>query len=592
MNFFMSARIFFARPVSLLALAALLFGALTVASVQAAGPAGAAARADATIVGKVRVAGQPVAGVRVLPYLWDGAKKQWRKLPAAASTRVDGQYRITGLAAGRYHLLALPDSHAPYAPLWYGADVEWDHPAGLTYDPSKVPAAQIRGDEVRVTAGQLSKGHRFDLTPVGRAGAGSTSLDPLGTHPTIDVRYHPRNDANRTGDPITLTWVDPTNLRLPLLEPGVHTIQSRTSSQAGGTQEPWLDTVVDVTAADLALTLPAQAAIHGRTLLMDYTHKPGTPLVGTVAEATRAQYVRWTYPRGTVTTSMQWLRDGVPIPGATGDTYTITSADVGTVLAAEATGTRADYPTGVIRSAGQLVRATPRTDVRIQLNRSKVKFGQTDKVTVDVTVTLDDDEEPQGYGVYVHQGCSAENPSQDECFGWGQLAEQLSPTTYRLRLPARLPIQDRIYAEFLAKPHFQWRETSVPLDIRPQPSKVRLEPAKKTVQRAARAKVKVFVSAPHNQRTDIRGKVLVKAGSTTVGKTTLRPMGGKKGAKVAARKAVLRLDPVYRTGKVKLRAIFKPEKVKRTLPSNNAKVLRGDSGAKRGESKKVTLRVR
>jgi hypothetical protein len=73
MNFFMSARIFFARPISLLALAALLFGALTVASVQAAGRAGAAARADATIVGKVRVAGQPVAGVRVLPYLWDGA---------------------------------------------------------------------------------------------------------------------------------------------------------------------------------------------------------------------------------------------------------------------------------------------------------------------------------------------------------------------------------------------------------------------------------------------------------------------------------------------------------------------------------------
>ncbi len=579
-------------PLAALVTLTMAASALTVAvgapDAQAAKPAGA------TIAGKVRAAGSPVRNVDVLPYRWDTSAGKWIRLyTSEATTDATGKYQLRGLPAGRYHLLVLPSERQPYAPVWYGAAVDWNHDPRLGFDPDDVADGRIRGTEIRVAAGKKLTGHHVALTPIGRIGSASTSKDPLGDHPVIDLRYHARNDANATGAPTTLTWQRPGQLRVPLLETGTHTFFSRTSAGPGQPEEDWIETVVDVPAsADIAAQFPGQAALHARTLVMDYTHVPGTPLVGTVARTTAANLVNWTYPSGKLTTGLRWLRDGVPIPGATGATYTITAADVGKLLQSEATATRAGYTTGVVRSEARLVRETPRTAINMTLNRSKVRYGQTDKVTVDVTVTLDNGEDPQGYGVLIHQGCSEEHPYQDECFGWGEYATQLTPTTWRLQLPARIPIQDRIYAEFLPKAHYAWAETSLPLRIKPQPSKVKLTLAKKQVRRGASATAKVAITAPHNRRTDIRGTLVVKAGSSTIGKTKLRPMGGKKGERVAARKAVLRLDPVYRTGKIKLRAIFKPEKVKRSLPSNNAKVLRGDSGAKRGVSKKVTLRVR
>jgi hypothetical protein len=52
-----------------------------------------------------------------------------------------------------------------------------------------------------------------------------------------------------------------------------------------------------------------------------------------------------------VATTVQWLRDGTVIPGATGTTYRLSDADVGKALRVDVTGTKAGYTTARASSA-------------------------------------------------------------------------------------------------------------------------------------------------------------------------------------------------------------------------------------------------
>lgn len=73
---------------------------------------------------------------------------------------------------------------------------------------------------------------------------------------------------------------------------------------------------------------PLQATGHGPT--------QGLPVPGQYLTADRGT---WT-PADPETWSYQWLRDGVPIAGATGPTYLVQPADVGHALAPHVTGER------------------------------------------------------------------------------------------------------------------------------------------------------------------------------------------------------------------------------------------------------------
>lgn len=64
----------------------------------------------------------------------------------------------------------------------------------------------------------------------------------------------------------------------------------------------------------------------------------GRPALGQVLTVTPATLT----PTGT-TVGYQWVRNGVPIPGATGTTYRLTAADVGRRVTAEMTATRPQY---------------------------------------------------------------------------------------------------------------------------------------------------------------------------------------------------------------------------------------------------------
>ncbi|MBZ5739898.1 CHAP domain-containing protein [Nocardioides mangrovi] len=77
---------------------------------------------------------------------------------------------------------------------------------------------------------------------------------------------------------------------------------------------------------------------------------------------------------------VQWLRDGVPVLNATGDTYFVSGLDLGSRISAQVTLTRAGYETSVRTSLETTrVKATP----KLALTREKLSHRV--KLTVDVT---------------------------------------------------------------------------------------------------------------------------------------------------------------------------------------------------------------
>jgi len=79
-----------------------------------------------------------------------------------------------------------------------------------------------------------------------------------------------------------------------------------------------------------------------------------------------------------VTTSVQWLRDGVPVLNATGPTYQVTALDLGARITAEVTVDRYGYDR-LVEASGPtaVVRTTPRIKVAKERLKHRVKFTVT-----------------------------------------------------------------------------------------------------------------------------------------------------------------------------------------------------------------------
>ncbi len=106
-----------------------------------------------------------------------------------------------------------------------------------------------------------------------------------------------------------------------------------------GSKSGYTNTVVTsngITGVPLpSLTTSAGVAITG-------SGEPGSTLQGTGP----------TWNQLGVSSTFQWLRDGSPISGQTGLTYTVTSADIGKVLSLRATGSKSGYSDTVVTSNG------------------------------------------------------------------------------------------------------------------------------------------------------------------------------------------------------------------------------------------------
>lgn len=108
----------------------------------------------------------------------------------------------------------------------------------------------------------------------------------------------------------------------------------------------------------------------------------GTAVVGNTLSGTSSEW-----GPAPVTLSYQWLRNGVPVVGAIGPSYELTTADLGATLALRVTGTKPGYETAIATSAAtspvslSAWTATPRPRIKGQ-----PKLGRTLRAVLGVWV--------------------------------------------------------------------------------------------------------------------------------------------------------------------------------------------------------------
>ncbi|WP_205472699.1 family 78 glycoside hydrolase catalytic domain [Nocardioides sp. SYSU D00038] len=86
-----------------------------------------------------------------------------------------------------------------------------------------------------------------------------------------------------------------------------------------------------------------------------------------------------------LTYARQWLRNGVAIAGATGETYRVVAADAGTRLSVRVTATKDGLAPGAATSAPTAPVAKAASTTRSTVSKGKVKAGKKVKVTATVT---------------------------------------------------------------------------------------------------------------------------------------------------------------------------------------------------------------
>jgi hypothetical protein len=106
----------------------------------------------------------------------------------------------------------------------------------------------------------------------------------------------------------------------------------------------------------------------------------GNPAVGRTLTA-----VPGGWDQGGLTYAYQWLRDGVPVAGATSASFPLGAEDVGHRLSVQVTATRADGAAGVARSAETRPVTKAPSRVKASLDRTPTAGGRT-KVVVRVPV--------------------------------------------------------------------------------------------------------------------------------------------------------------------------------------------------------------
>lgn len=107
----------------------------------------------------------------------------------------------------------------------------------------------------------------------------------------------------------------------------------------------------------------------------------GTAMVGRRLSATTG-----TWSAAGAATSVQWLRDGVVVPGATGTSYAVRPADIGTRLSVRVTATRAGHADGRATSAATAAVAKAVTTLRVTAPK-RARAGKPVKVTVAVSAS-------------------------------------------------------------------------------------------------------------------------------------------------------------------------------------------------------------
>jgi hypothetical protein len=144
--------------------------------------------------------------------------------------------------------------------------------------------------------------------------------------------------------------------------------------------------LVEVTSSDQSTTVPDVAATD---VTIARKAAPLATTLPTVTGTAKAGYVlAATTPSWSVegvTDAYQWFSGGTPIAGATGTTYAVTPADVGSHLSVTVSGSRATYLTGTTSSASTVEVAGATTVTTAKKKAVTTKRGK--RVTLTVTVS-------------------------------------------------------------------------------------------------------------------------------------------------------------------------------------------------------------
>jgi hypothetical protein len=275
-------------------------------------------------------AGVPLADVEVNAYCPDHGGAVWR-FCRTASTDATGQYTVEMLSRGEYRL-GFTDLSWTYPPEYY-ADVE---------------AVHLGTSIFSTTIGETI------TMPVVRMGTDDPVGEPLTMEvaPSIDgtpaVGQTLKVDRGRwSPDSVTYSF---------------QWLRGATAI-AGATRDRYVPVPADRgTTLSVRVTVTGAAASES-VVTAGVRVRPGTlsnftapSIKGVPVPGTVLRLVRGDWGPDPVTLTIQWLRNGKPVPGSTGSAYRLTRADRGKVVAARVTASKPGYKDLTLVAKTQRVR--------------------------------------------------------------------------------------------------------------------------------------------------------------------------------------------------------------------------------------------
>ncbi|GAB4004158.1 hypothetical protein [Nocardioides ultimimeridianus] len=207
------------------------------------------------------------------------------------------------------------------------------------------PVAADRGKTITVTVtGTLAGGY----PPVSRTSAATAAVRGVLTSATPTISGTPKVGSTLTANPGA--WSPTPSFSYQWSVDGTPVPGATAATYAPGSADLGKAVTVAVTGAlsgyvtTTKASAPTAAVTTGQLTAAAPTIS-GTAIVGRTLSAVTGTW------SPTPSFTYQWLRAGVPIPGATGATYRLVAADTGKQITAQVTGTRDGYATTTLGSA-------------------------------------------------------------------------------------------------------------------------------------------------------------------------------------------------------------------------------------------------
>ncbi len=267
-------------------------------------------------------------------------------VPAAPGTITPGSVSITGTPEVGQTLTAVPGTWDPndvdLAYQWLRDGVEIDGATGTTY---AVVAGDLGGEiTVKVT------GSKTGYTTADATSSGVTVLAGTITPGAVSITGTPQLGQTLTAVPGSWTPGDVT-LSYQWLRDGVEIDGATSSTYALVAADSETQVSVKVTGSKTGYT-SADATGAAVDILPGVITPGSVSITGTPAIGETLTAVPGSWTPGDVDLAYQWLRNDVPISGATNATYDVDVDDAGTTIKVKVTGSKTGHTTADATSAG------------------------------------------------------------------------------------------------------------------------------------------------------------------------------------------------------------------------------------------------